>query len=1033
MMRKLVVFLTTAMMVAMPLAVHALGFGSIKLNSALDEPLDAYIELLSPTPDDISNIKVTLAPPAAFMRAGIDRPIFLEKLKFAVKQDENGTYYIHVSTKDRVREPFLDFLLEMEWRNGRMVREYTMLLDPPGTARKAPAVVEAPATAAPEQVARQEQAMPAETPFAAPAPTAEPVPVPVPFTAAPVAAESSEFVLAEGEQMPRIPLNENLEPEPAPAAKAPQAAAPVEPVPVPAPTEPEAAVEAPVPAGEEGVASAPAPEPVGMPESTAFADDTELFPRIPLSAYGQKAQPEPRELGELDYGIVKKGDSLWQIAEKLRPNDSVSVYQVMMALLKSNPDAFVDGNVNRLKAGHVLRITDANMLTAMSTQEARQEFQSQTAVWDEYRQQVAEQTTTQPIVAEEVITEQVTEPEASGELTLSSPEGTELQPGAGTSEEVVNDNIVALREELRQIREDTAATGVDNPELNARLQELDEELAQMQRSLSVSDDELAALQQQLAQLQTMSDQPVITETTETAVAETPEGEVVAEGTETSVAEEPEPAAPVPTEEATAEAEVEPGTSPVEIAEQIAAQEPKTPAQPPEPAAQAEEEGILGTIMGGVKSIGQVLQDVIGGSLIVLIGVPVLLVVIIIGLILLKRRSKADKYQESILTGGSSSVTGAQEIKESEEESSFLSDFAVSGAGAIQGDDSEVDPLTEADVFIAYGRYEAAEERLKEAIENDPGRIELKQKLIELYHTTKNKPAFENSAAEFYAALGAGASENPLWQKVAAMGAELVPGNPLFKGAKAEELPDMASVSDQGAGLSNKVMDIGLDTGVFETADPGSTQTPDTGADLDFNLDMGTAASEPAKTEEQVSDLDFNLDIGGNESVAEAPASPEPAGNEMDFNMDFGGAVAEPETGETELSDLDFNLDTSDMPQPNVSDEVEQAPDLDLSMADINMADIDEVNTTDDTSEMKMDFDSMKAEPSSQTMAFDMEPSSASSDDIGGADEVGTKLDLAKAYIDMGDPDGARGILDEVMEEGSDAQKEEAQQLLQQIA
>jgi pilus assembly protein FimV len=67
------------------------------------------------------------------------------------------------------------------------------------------------------------------------------------------------------------------------------------------------------------------------------------------------------------------------------------------------------------------------------------------------------------------------------------------------------------------------------------------------------------------------------------------------------------------------------------------------------------------------------------------------------------------------------------------------------------------------------------------------------------------------------------------------------------------------------------------------------------------------------------------------------------------------------------------------------------------------------------------------------MAFDMEPSSASSDDIGGADEVGTKLDLAKAYIDMGDPDGARGILDEVMEEGSDAQKEEAQQLLQQIA
>ncbi|HID49144.1 MAG TPA: hypothetical protein EYP40_05950, partial [Chromatiales bacterium] len=638
--------------------------------------------------------------------------------------------------------------------------------------------------------------------------------------------------------------------------------------------------------------------------------------------------------------------------------------------------------------------------------------------------------------------------------------------GAGTSEEVVNDNIVALRDELRQLREDSAAAGIDNPELNARLQDLDEELDRMQRAVSISDDELAALQQQLAQLQArteapaivaeepaiVTEEPVVTEevteaaveVTEAAVGETPDGEQVVAVTETGeTVAEPEAAAPA--EQAPPETGA--GPSPVELAEQIAAQEPAVTTEP-EPATPAAEEGVLGMVMGTMKSMGQVLEGIFGSALIVFVGLPVLLVLIIVGLILLKRRSKADKYQESILTGGPASVTGVQEVKESEEESSFLSDFAVSGAGAIQGDDSEVDPLTEADVFIAYGRYEAAEERLKEAIDNDPGRNELKLKLIELYHTTKNKPAFENSAAEFYAALGEGAAENPLWQKVAAMGAELVPGNPLFSGGQPSELPDMAGAADPGVGLSDsQVMDIGLDTGVFGNEELGTTQKPqpagepETAAEeggLDFNLDLGTPASEPETEKESTADLDFSLDTGGaEEPAAGAPAEPSAAGS--DFSLNAGGVVAEPEGGAEELSGLDFNLETSDMPQPAVQEEAGSEPDLDLSSASISLADLEEVNTTDDTSEMTMDFDKMAPaepvpdEPSSQTMAFDMEAGTEADADVGGADEVGTKLDLAKAYIDMGDPDGARSILDEVMDEGNEAQKQEAQQLLQQIA
>ena len=230
-------------------------------------------------------------------------------------------------------------------------------------------------------------------------------------------------------------------------------------------------------------------------EAAIFADDAKLLPRIPLTAYVQEEEVY-QPSGELDYGIVRKGDNLWTIAEKLRPDESISIYQVMMALLQSNPDAFVDGNVNRLKVGHVLRIEDASLLTAMSQQEAALEFQAQTEAWEGYRQQVAETTATQPIVASEVDIGEVAEADIGGELTLASPEGTELQAGAGVTDEAVSNDIVTLQDELRQVRNDASIMRGRNKELNARLQELEEELANLQRSITIKDDELASLQQQ---------------------------------------------------------------------------------------------------------------------------------------------------------------------------------------------------------------------------------------------------------------------------------------------------------------------------------------------------------------------------------------------------------------------------------------------------------------------------------------------------------------------------------------------------------
>jgi pilus assembly protein FimV len=1088
MMRKLVIFLTAAIMICMPLAANALGFGSLKLNSSLNEPLNADIELLSANSADVSSLSINLASPDAFLRAGIDRPALLSELKFKILQYEDGSYYINVTTRSPVREPFLNFLLEMNWQNGRMLREYTMLLDPPTQVRKQPSVVETPATVAPAEVAAQEAEAPAETPFVEPEPTMpESAVVEMPpegeaetlavMPAVPVVSEEGEVTepapevaMAEtgAEEVPPS-VTEEVPPEPMPA-EVPvlsEEGEMMETTPVEAPPSETAELAAVPVLSEQGEVVEAAPEataPVEDPQLDIFTDDSELLPRIPLAAYGQAPVEEEtyQPSGQLDYGIVRKGDNLWTIAEKLRPDESISVYQVMMALLQSNPDAFVDGNVNRLKVGHVLRIEDASLLTAMSQKEAALEYQAQTQAWEEYRQQVAAAPATQPIVASEVETGEVAEAPPSGELTLASPEGTELQAGSGTTDEAVSNDIVTLQDELRQVRNDANLMRNRNAELNSKLQELEQELSRLQRSVTIKDDELAALQQQLAEIQ---QQPMETgEPPAEAAAAMPEAEAEAQPEapapmaetepapeETASMAEPEPA----TEEAPApEAEAPSEAAPAATVAEAAKPEPVKPVKPiPPPAAvptppQAEE-GIMDTVMGVLKNVGDTLSgmfgNMVGDSLLIFIALPVLLVLVILMLILVRRRRKSGQaYQESILTGGPASVTGAAEAaEESEEESSFLSDFAVSGAGAIQTQDSEVDPLTEADVFMAYGRYEAAEERLGEAIKNEPGRPELKLKLLELYHATKNKPAFENTAEDFYASLGDDATSNPMWQKVASMGAELVPGNPLFSGGKSgADLPDLAASQDPGVGFSDsQVMDIGLDTGVFDAADIGAPSKPaeQPAGDMDFNLDLGE--NEPAK--EETGGMDFNLDMGETQSE---PAQEEAGG--MDFNLDMGESQP---AAEEEKGGLDFSLDMGESAAEATPSGGEDSGSLDF---DLDMG--SEASSGPPTAEMSMNFsaDDLTTEQAEtdDTMSFDLGegfdegtatmPEPTMDDmalggeedlDIGGGDEVGTKLDLAKAYIDMGDPDGARSILDEVMAEGDASQKQEAQGLLDQIA
>ena len=1009
MLRKVAIFIVSAGLMMSPLSVQALGFGGIKLKSSLNEKLNAEVALLSATANDVQSLTIKLATEEAFLRSGIDRTALLNKLKFKVKQNNDGDYYIHVTTSETVREPFMNFLLEMNWKNGRMLREYTMLIDPPGRAPKqiaepAPVIAE---TIAPEPEAEIEE------------PVAE-------------AEEPTPFI----EPVAEIETTPEVEPEPSEVIEEePVAVIEEEPVaeevPIATIEEELAVEEEPVAETEAAVAEAVEPEPVTAEVEEAFAGD-DLWPRIPLAAYGaddsaiseEPAEPVVSE-GDLDYGITKANDNLWNIAEKLRQGDeSVSVYQVMMALLKSNPDAFIDNNVHRLKVGHVLRIDDPSVLTSLSRKEAANSYIEQTDSWNSYRQQAAEATGVQPIMAGGDAAESEAAPtETTGELTLSSPDGQSLTAGGGSNEESLSNDLATIQEQLRQAKSDTGTMRTRNVELNNKLQSLEDELNRLQRSLSVKDDELAALQQQLSSLNI---QPAAAPVVETPVAE--EKPEVAEPAkpevaEPVIAEKPEVTKPV----------VEEPAKP-EVTEPVVAE-----VKPEEPAAPVAEQGIMDTVMGVVASIAATATGIVtglnlGSDTLLFIGAPILLVLLIIVLIVVKRRRQGENFQESILTGvATASAAGGTDTISGDsttfsEESSFLSDFAMSGASAIEADESEVDPLTEADVFMAYGRYEAAEERLNEAVQNEPNRMELRAKLLELHHATQNKDAFEAAAEDFYASLGGNEAESPLWGKVVSMGAEIAPGNPLFNqgggAAGISATAEVPAMNDPGMAMTDsQVMDIGLETGVFAAADlSGSTEA--SADDMDFNLDLGDMGVSTGLDESTAAepDMDFNLDIGGDASAAEPTA-------DMDFNLDMGTTESA-----DEAAGLDFNLDIGS----EVSAE-EPVADMDFNLdmgttesADAGGLDFDlDIGDAETEADAGLDFDTGSSDEGS--LDLNLDASDTADADLGGGDEVGTKLDLAKAYIDMGDPEGARSILDEVMDEGSSTQKEEAQSLLGQIA
>ena len=912
----------------MPVQVFALGLGNIEMRSALNQALDARIELLRARAGELKDLSITLASADTFKRAGMDRPAFLSQLRFEVVTNPAGAPYIQVKSAQPITEPFLNFLIEVNWPNGRLLREFTVLVDPPVLTERAPGAVEAPVTQPVEQTstARIDRS------------AAEAVAV------APVASGAIEVPVPPQRAKPSAPI---------PAAAVEPAAEPAVEPEQPAVNE-RAMIEA------EPVAPKSAPE---VAKSRPRPRPTRVAPPKPVEE--EKPVATAAERGT-DYA-VKSNDTLWGIASKVRPNSTVSVPQMMIALLQSNPEAFVGNNINNLKQGSVLRLSDASAATSISKDEAMRITDLQ---WEQWK---SSRGTTVGSAPSRTGRPKAVAPPAEARVKLVSPNiSGEAAAGRNAPKAAATGGSrdpAQAKQELALEQESLDAQKREAQDMRERVAGLEEQVNTMQRLVQLKDDQLAALQNQ------------------------------AKGKKA----EPAPAADSP----------------------VAAGGKADTGKAAEPVADAAKpSGLMARLMSDPKLIGLA---------VVVAGIVVLLVWLVV------RRRKMQQFQESILTlNDSVAEPGFAQNKAENEDASFMSDFSVSSMEGIQTEISEVDPLSEADVYLAYGRYKQAEELVSQAIEKNPQRAELKMKLLEIHYAAKDGDAFGLQADLVRENFSAKQPE--MWARVLEMGREVAPQNPLFGGAggastaagKAVDEFDLGDLNFNMGSSAGAEDDSSLD---FDRSGSGSKAKKVKSAALDetmigsdLELTMHDKKSGKAAARTKADDehsLDFDLSAFDEaEKALAATSDKKDEGLDFDFSAFEAssaqaavGKAAAPAANQDDGLDIDFGAITPAVAQQSAA-----------AKRDANVVDFNASNADDSADDHLLD------QPDSEVAlaegGIDGEMDDALFADV---DEIGTKLDLAKAYIDMGDSEGARSILDEVIEEGNDNQKQEAQVLMRQIA
>lgn len=849
--RKLVLAIAAASALSSGMA-QALQLGEMTLKSKLNQPLAVEIELLDVGGLTASEITPSLASSQAFVDAGVDRQAFLNDLTFTPVINPNGRSVVRVTSSKPLPDAYVRFLLQVQWPNGRLMRDYSVLLDP--------------------------------AKFDQPAPTT--------------------------------------------AAPAPRLAA---------------------------------------PSSTA-----------PAVSKPARHTTTPR-------------DTLWEIAAKNRNGGSVQ--QTMLAIQALNPDAFIDGNINRLKTGQVLRLPDTVQSTALPQPQAIAEVSAQNAAWRQGRRAA-----TNPAAGKQQLdatkrTQAGNAPastNAKDNLSLVSAEAAKkgAKGKAGDS--------AALSDKLAMTQEQLDTTRRDNEELKSRAADLQSQLDKLQKLIQLKND-------QLARLQAEKGVPAASATAATAAMPA------------QLAGEPA-AAPAAPDAATAT--------------------PAPAAPAPEPvkadAAPDSTEGKFNDVLTNPIVLG-----VVGGAA----GLLVLL------LLLLWARHRNARLEEEKhlrmaralaeepvftsnidhdlppdsfeglevpppnvkLAAAPAPAPVAEPAVVVPTVASVLAPLAVAVAPV-----NANDALAQAQSHIDRGHLNQAADVLQQAIKHEPKRSDLRLKLMEVYGLQNDKDGFVSQERQLVAN-----GENH---------------------AQVEQLksrfPAMAVLA---AGVSAAVAAAALDAQYVKDLledKPAPAQPEAFDTDFDLSLDDLEEAS-PAEVKDDQQTFESLL-----KQQTEANASPDDL---SDFDLDLQlDAPASAQSDDDFLSGLEDQM--KDVPAvepptltPAALDDFDLPEDFDLSLADEPEAgakpdafasELDDVNAELDRLSQSLEHPSIEPSFTAEDAAMgDDEPEF---DFLSGTDEVATKLDLAQAYIDMGDADGARDILSEVLTEGDEAQRGEAKEMLGRI-
>lgn len=751
-------------------------------------------------------------------------------------------------------------------------------------------------------------------------------------------------------------------------------AAPTQPAPQPEPL-PEAVAEAPV---SEPV---PAPEPpatdlISEPETpeTVAATPEASGPVETIGGTAPtlfSAEPSLPSAPTADsYGPVKRGDTLYKIARENKRAE-LTIEQMLVLLFRNNPEAFIGQNMNRMRTGKILRLPDESDFGAVSPADARREVRVQAADWNAYRDRLA------AAAAQETPSAQPAEQVAKGQIT---PRVEDKAPDAQQPKEVVklskgepvSGGAPGTGETAgtRAMEEELVAREKALEDANTRIARLEKTIKDLQALVEVKSQGMADLQQQAGQPSAPA-QPPQPEPKPSAPAPTPEDKAPAPAAEQTPPARTESAPPAPARE----------TAPAPAAP--AQQARPRPAPPPPPAPPP-------------SLLDRVLEQPL-----YLAGLALgVLVVGLLALRVVKRRREA-KGEVAEEVAPAASAGGAAAFAPTETDVGLSSERSRDIA-------EEVDPLEEAEIFLAYGRDAQAEELLKEALTVHPNRHEIHLKLLEIYAKRKDARAFEGAANQLEKATG---GKGDLWDRVVALGYQVSPDNPRYAAGRTESDEVPAETASEAERLD---LDIGLG------GDAESTTATDInlgdGGEFERTQIMSVPPveedSEPAfERTTQSPAMDFEAEVPAaepSESASDADESGAKNANAIDFDFDVSKLSAgEPEAGtepeQEAKSDngLDFDIGTLSLdtgPGEEESQSTDTMPSIDLS-------------------NISLDMDSATTSPTSPV----------------GKDEkwyeVQTKFDLAKAYQEMGDKDGAREILREVIAEGDAEQKAAAQEVL----